>query len=41
MAQAKSAKGDTQGAIKDLETAATLDPQSRPIREQLQRIKGQ
>jgi len=39
--QAKIAKGDTQGAIKDLETAATLDPQSRPIREQLQRIKGQ
>jgi tetratricopeptide (TPR) repeat protein len=41
LAQAKIAKGDTQGAIKDLETAATLDPQSRPIREQLQRIKGQ
>ena len=41
LAQAKMAKGDTQGAIKDLETAATLDPQSRPIREQLQQIKGQ
>jgi tetratricopeptide (TPR) repeat protein len=40
LAQAKIAKGDTQGAIKDLETAATLDPQSRPIRDQLQRIKG-
>jgi tetratricopeptide (TPR) repeat protein len=41
LAQAKMAKGDTQAAIKDLETAATLDPQSRPIRDQLQRIKGQ
>ena len=40
LAQARMAKGDTQGAIKDLETAATLDPQSRPIREQLQQIKG-
>ena len=40
MAQAKVAKGDTQGAIKDLETAAQLDPQSRPIRDQLERVRG-
>ena len=40
LAQAKIAKGDTQEEL-DPETAATLDPQSRPIREQLQRIKGQ
>jgi tetratricopeptide (TPR) repeat protein len=41
LAQARMARGDTQGAIKDLETAAQLDPQSRQISEQLQRIKGQ
>jgi tetratricopeptide (TPR) repeat protein len=40
LAQAKVAKGDTQGAIKDLETAAQLDPQSRPIRDQLERVRG-
>ena len=28
LAQAKMAKGDTQGAITDLETAATLDPRA-------------
>jgi hypothetical protein len=35
------AKGDMPGTIKDLETPATLDPLSRPIRDQLQRVKGQ
>ncbi|MGH9253095.1 MAG: photosynthetic reaction center cytochrome c subunit family protein [Vicinamibacterales bacterium] len=41
LAQARTARGDTQGAIKDLETAATLDPQNAQARRQLQQLKGQ
>jgi tetratricopeptide (TPR) repeat protein len=41
LAQARSAKGDTAGAIKDLEMAATLDPQSTVIRERLRQLKAQ
>jgi predicted Zn-dependent protease len=41
LAQARSASGDTMGAIRDLEMAATLDPQSAMIRERLRQLKGQ
>lgn len=41
MAQARNAKGDKQGAIKDLEKAVELDPQSAQARNQLQQIRGQ
>ena len=41
LAQARAAKGDTQGAIKDLESAMTLDPQSTQLRERLRQLKGQ
>jgi hypothetical protein len=41
MAQARNAKGDKQGAIKDLEKAVELDPQSVQARNQLQQIRGQ
>ncbi len=41
MAQAKNAKGDRQGAIKDLEKAVELDPTSAQARTQLQQLKGQ
>ena len=41
IAQAKNAKGDKAGAIKDLEKAVELDPSSDQARTQLQRLKGQ
>lgn len=41
MAQARSAKGDRQGAITDLEKALELDPTSAQARIQLQQLKGQ
>ena len=41
MAQARTAKGDTQGAIANLEKALELDPASAQARNQLQRLKGQ
>ena len=40
MAQARNAKGDTQGAIKDLEKAVELDPENAPARNQLQQLRG-
>ena len=41
MAQARNAKGDKQGAIRDLEKAVELDPKSVQARNQLQQLKGQ
>ncbi|MSO84210.1 MAG: c-type cytochrome [Acidobacteria bacterium] len=41
MAQARSAKGDKPGAIKDLEKAVELDPENAQARNQLQQIRGQ
>jgi hypothetical protein len=41
MAQAKNAKGDKAAAIKDLELAVQLDPQSADAKSQLQQLKGQ
>src|SRR5882672_9668137 len=41
MAQARNARGDKQGAVKDLEKALELDPQSAQARIQLQQLKGQ
>jgi uncharacterized membrane protein len=41
MAQARNAKGDRQGAIKDLERALELDPNSAQARNQLQQLRGQ
>lgn len=41
MAQARNAKGDKTGAIRDLEKAAELDPKSVPIRNELRQLKGQ
>jgi hypothetical protein len=41
MAQARNAKGDKQGAIRDLEKAVELDPASAQARNQLQQLKGQ
>lgn len=41
MAQARNAKGDKQGAIRDLERAVELDPKSAQARNQLQQLKGQ
>ena len=41
MAQARNAKGDKQGAIRDLEKAVELDPTSAQARNQLQQLKGQ
>ncbi len=41
MAQARNAKGDKQGAIKDLEKALELDPKSAQASNQLQQLKGQ
>ena len=40
MAQARQAKGDTPGAIKDVEKAVELDPKSEQARNQLQRLKS-
>jgi len=39
MAQVKNAKGDKQGAIKDLEKALELDPKNAQVRNQLQQLK--
>src|SRR5881296_2101683 len=39
MAQVKNAKGDKQGAIKDLEKALELDPKNAQTRNQLQQLK--
>jgi len=41
MAQARNAKGDRQGAIKDLEKAVELDPNNAQARNQLQQLRGQ
>lgn len=41
MAQAKNAKGDKQAAVKDLEKALELDPNSAQVKNQLQQIRGQ
>jgi len=41
MARARNAKGDRQGAIKDLERALELDPNSAQARNQLQQLRGQ
>jgi hypothetical protein len=41
MAQARNAKGDKPGAIKDLEKAVELDPQNAQAKNQLQQMKGQ
>jgi hypothetical protein len=39
MAQARNAKGDRPGAIKDLEKAVELDPQNAQAKTQLQQLK--
>ena len=41
LAQARNAKGDTRGAIENLEKALELDPKSTQARNQLQQLKGQ
>jgi tetratricopeptide (TPR) repeat protein len=41
MAQARNAKGDKPGAIKDLEKAVELDPRSAQARNQLEQLKRQ
>jgi hypothetical protein len=41
MAQARTAKGDRQGAIASLEKALELDPKSTQARNQLQQLTGQ
>jgi hypothetical protein len=41
MAQARTAKGDKQGAIRDLEKAVELDPTSAQTKAQLGDLKGQ
>jgi ribosomal protein L15 len=41
MAQAKNAKGDKPGALKDLEKALELDPQNAQAKTQLQALKAQ
>ncbi len=40
MAQVKNAKGDKDGAIKDLEKAVELDPSNQQAKMQLQQLKG-
>jgi hypothetical protein len=40
MGQAKNAKGDKQGALKDLEKAVELDPANAQAKNQLQQLKG-
>src|ERR1700687_2111852 len=40
MAQARNAKGDKQGAIKDLEKALELDPENAQAKNQLQEFRG-
>ena len=39
MAQAKSAKGDRQAALKDLEKAVELDPKNAQAKTQLQQLR--
>ena len=41
MAQAKNAKGDKQGATRDLEKALELDPQNAQAKTQLAQMKAQ
>jgi Flp pilus assembly protein TadD len=41
LANARNAKGDKAGAIKDLEKAVELDPQNAQAKTQLQQLKGQ
>jgi hypothetical protein len=41
LAQARNAKGDKPGAIKDLEKAVELDPANTQARNQLQQLRGQ
>ena len=41
MSQIKNAKGDTAGAISDLEKAVELDPANAQAKAQLQQLKGQ
>ena len=40
MAQARNAKGDKEGAIRDLEKAVELDPNNAQAKTQLQQLKG-
>jgi len=40
MAQARNARGDKPGAIKDLEKAVELDPENAQVRNQLQQLRG-
>ena len=40
LAQVKNAKGDKDGAIKDLEKAVELDPNNQQAKMQLQQLKG-
>ncbi|MBI3400347.1 MAG: c-type cytochrome [Acidobacteria bacterium] len=40
MAQVKNAKGDKDGAIKDLEKAVELEPNNQQAKMQLQQLKG-
>ena len=41
MSQVKNAKGDKEGAIKDLEKAVELDPANQQAQAQLKQLKGQ
>jgi hypothetical protein len=41
MSQVKNAKGDKDGAIKDLEKAVELDPANQQAQAQLKQLKGQ
>jgi Tfp pilus assembly protein PilF len=41
MAQARTAKGDKQGATKDLEKAVELDPQNAQAKTLLAQVKAQ
>lgn len=41
LSQAKNAKGDKEGAIKDLEKAVELDPGNQQAQAQLKQLKGQ
>jgi tetratricopeptide (TPR) repeat protein len=41
MSQVKNAKGDKDGAIKDLEKAVELDPNNQQAQGQLKQLKGQ
>ena len=41
LAQARNARGDKPGAIKDLEKAVELDPANAQARNQLRQLRGQ